>query len=135
MINSNYVTYDQALKLKQIGFDLRTLTYFEDDSVKLHNHLDGWDFNKSFINCVSRPTYQQAYEYFRNKFGYEPNIQCYPKTEKIDHKFYSFTVEYDHDSNKTYAYIEYELDEDNWKTYDEVQSICLDIIIEHKLNN
>lgn len=61
MTNNPYVPYSFALKLKELGFKERVLTYYENEVPKLHNNMSGWDFNTSFLSCVSRPTYSQAF--------------------------------------------------------------------------
>ena len=44
------------------------MTYYEDKIPKLHSHILGWDFNTSFLTCVSRPTFAQAFRWFREKY-------------------------------------------------------------------
>jgi hypothetical protein len=64
-LQKEFVPYELAVKLKAIGFKERALTYYEDGRPKLHNDITGWDFNSSFLNCVSRPTFSQAFKWFR----------------------------------------------------------------------
>jgi len=66
-MENEFTPYPLALRLKALGFKERVLTYFEDDKIKLHDHISGWDFNSSFLNCISRPTYSQAFRWFREK--------------------------------------------------------------------
>lgn len=70
----NYTSVVVAEKLKAIGFKERVLTYYEDGKPKLHNEITGWDFNSSFLNCVSRPTYQQVFRWFRKKYQLHSTI-------------------------------------------------------------
>jgi hypothetical protein len=67
-LQKEFVPYELAVKLKAIGFKERVLTYYEDGKPKLHNDITGWDFNSSFLNCVSRPTFSQAFRWFREKY-------------------------------------------------------------------
>ena len=64
MTNNPYVPYSFALKLKELGFKERVLTYYENEVPKLHNNMSGWDFNTSFLSCVSRPTFQEVFDWF-----------------------------------------------------------------------
>lgn len=64
-MEKEFVTIDLALRLKALGFKERVLTYYEDGKPKLHTAIEGWDFNSSFLNCVSRPTNSQAFRWFR----------------------------------------------------------------------
>jgi hypothetical protein len=63
-MKTEFVSYELALNLKQINFKERVLSYFEDEKPKLYHTLDGWDFNTSFLTCVSRPTYSQVFDWF-----------------------------------------------------------------------
>lgn len=64
MTNNPYVPYSFSLKLKELGFKERVLTYYENEVPKLHNNMSGWDFNTSFLSCVSRPTFQEVFDWF-----------------------------------------------------------------------
>ena len=66
-MKTEFVTYELAVKLKELGFKERVLTYFEDEASKLYTNLMGWDFNTSFLTCVSRPTYSQVFDWFENE--------------------------------------------------------------------
>jgi hypothetical protein len=68
-MEKEFVTIDLALRLKALGFKERVLTYYEDGKAKLHTDIEGWDFNNSFLTCVSRPTFSQAFRFFREKYG------------------------------------------------------------------
>lgn len=70
----NYTSVVVAEKLKAIGFKERVLTYYEDGKPKLHNDITGWDFNSSFLNCISRPTFQEVFDWFREKYQLHSTI-------------------------------------------------------------
>ena len=67
-MKKDYLIHALALRMKAIEFKERVLTYYEDGKKKLHNNIDGWDFNSSFLNCVSRPTHSQCLTWFRDKY-------------------------------------------------------------------
>ena len=73
-IEKEFVPYDPALRLKALGFKERVLTYYEDGKPKLHTAIEGWDFNSSFLTCVSRPTYSQAFRWFREKYEFYASV-------------------------------------------------------------
>ena len=75
-MNREFVTLDIAIRLKALGFRERVLTYYEDSKPKLHTAIEGWDFNTSFLTCVSRPTYSQAFDWFREKHMLGHEIMC-----------------------------------------------------------
>ncbi len=73
-MTSEFVPYELALRLKALGFKERVLTYYEDGKPKLHTAIEGWDFNSSFSTCVSRPTYSQAFRWFREKYEFYASV-------------------------------------------------------------
>lgn len=83
-MDKEFLPYELALKLKALGFKQRVFTYYEDSKPKLHTAIEGWDFNTSFLTCVSRPTYSQVFKWFRDKhdlwfdktvnFNFEDNL-------------------------------------------------------------
>ena len=75
-MEKEFVTIDLALRLKALGFKERVLTYYEDGKAKLHTDIEGWDFNNSFLTCVSRPTYSQAFGFIREKYLIGHDIMC-----------------------------------------------------------
>jgi hypothetical protein len=69
-MEKEFLPYDRALKLKQLGFKERCLTYYENGIAMINSVLtvDGWDYNTSFLTYASRPTFQQAFRFFREKY-------------------------------------------------------------------
>lgn len=65
-----FVSHSIAERLKNLGFKDRVLTFYEDKNVRIyHDATFGWDFNTSFLNCMSRPTISQALEWARETHG------------------------------------------------------------------
>lgn len=94
----HFVTLPQAIQLKALGFKERTLTYYENEQPKIYHNVMGWDFNTSFLTCVSRPTYTEAFDWFRKKYGYWSYIKEATKgtnrfyIEKFDEKFFNSDI-------------------------------------------
>jgi hypothetical protein len=79
----DFVPYELALELKQLGFDEPCLGHYQDrDETTLHGavatsknvYFSIGETNKGFIvrnspisNCVLAPTYSQAFRWFRDK--------------------------------------------------------------------
>jgi len=66
MLNKEFIPYEQALALKELGFDEPCLGYYtiySDGEVKLFTS------DKGFRNLES-PTFSQAFRWFREKYGY-----------------------------------------------------------------
>lgn len=81
------IPYELALRLKQINFKERVLTYYEDGVPKLYNNIMGWDFNTSFLTCVSRPTFSQAFRWIFENFNY---FVCFVPCSQ--HKYFHFEI-------------------------------------------
>ena len=110
-MEKEFCTYNQALRLKALGFKERVLTYYENGVPKLHNDITGWDFNTSFMTCVSRPTYSQAFRWFREKH----NLHCAVNTHTS--------------STNQLTYI-CSLEFGKKLTYEEAELACLDKLLE-----
>ena len=75
-MNKEFIPYEQALELKELGFDEPCFGYYINGSKVLMvtsekdiNYLTGTS-NKTFI---SAPLYQQAFRWFREKY----NLDCF----------------------------------------------------------
>lgn len=68
-LEKEFVPHPLALRMKALGFKERVLTYYENKTPKLHIHVEGWDFNTSFETCISRPTFSQAFRWFRENYN------------------------------------------------------------------
>ena len=73
-MNNEFIPYEQALELKQLGFDEPCLRYF----VPTYNDTHVWaGLHEKSLNdddCPA-PLYQQAFRWFREKYG----LVCYVK--------------------------------------------------------
>jgi|LakMenEpi03Aug12_release.lakeMendotaPanAssembly.Ray.scaffolds.fasta_scaffold1204202_2 hypothetical protein len=69
-MEKEFVPFELALKLKELGFKERCLTYYGGDKPMIYDGLTihGWDHNTSFLNWTSRPTFSQAFRWFRDKY-------------------------------------------------------------------
>ena len=70
-MTKEFVPYEQALELKELGFDEPCLGWYQDNtlrldinsnqSIKFHEHLG------RFKECFLAPTFSQAFRWFREK--------------------------------------------------------------------
>jgi hypothetical protein len=120
-MEQEFVPYEWALRLKALGFKGRTLTYYENGKPKLHNAIEGWDFNSSFLTCVSRPTLSQAFKWFRDKYEY---ISCIKGRKSMG---FDFTL-----SDVPSDVIKRDTVQSNfvYDTYEEAEMDCLIKVIE-----
>lgn len=68
---SEFIPYEQALALKELGFDEECLAYYNGDKELDHlmpeRVIYSANYNNS-TNIVSAPLYQQAFKWFREKY-------------------------------------------------------------------
>jgi hypothetical protein len=73
-MNKEFIPYEQALELKELGFDEPCFGYWDRDP-----YLPKPTFNlvKPFEHkwCVPTPLYQQAFRWFREKYGISSYIE------------------------------------------------------------
>jgi hypothetical protein len=72
-MNKEFVPYAEALALKELGFDEDCL-YGYDTYITVVSTSAKWiNWNKS-VQLVSAPLYQQAFRWFREKYGFNEVI-------------------------------------------------------------
>jgi hypothetical protein len=116
-MNKEFVTYEQALALKELGFDEPCFAYYKDmkgEKVLLYDSMD-------FDGECNAPLYQQAFKFFREKHGM---LGCIEFVEPEYGGDYGYKLYY----KPGHLYI------DHWnkgfKTYEEAEQACLDKLIE-----
>lgn len=122
-----YISAEIAQRLKALGFKERVLTYYENGVPKLFNDITGWDFNTSFMTCISRPTFSQAFRWFRVEHKLYAYIRPRPIDEDDTSKGYMFRLEIQKPS----------LIDEEWEqwgrmpyeTFDEAELACLEKLI------
>jgi hypothetical protein len=77
-MTQEFIPYEQALALKELGFDEPCFAWYQDDtlmvdvnanqSIKFHEHLG------RFKGFFLAPLYQQAFRWFREKYGLNAHI-------------------------------------------------------------
>jgi hypothetical protein len=115
-----FCTYNQALALKELGFKERCSHYFENNKFKIHNEISGWDFNTSFITCVSAPLKSQVFKWFRDKHNLISCIRTISYGCTIDEQEFFYEIV------SVRGVASYEI----YDTYEEAESACIDKLIE-----
>ena len=62
----DYVTFEQATKLKELGFDWKTWIYYDEDDNELTESISSVDWNGE-TDSISVPTLAQASKWLREK--------------------------------------------------------------------
>lgn len=75
-MNQEFLPYQQALELKELGFNEKCAAKYNKGSFQ-NNSLGTWnDYNDSTwgVSLISAPLYQQAFKFFREKYGFTYSI-------------------------------------------------------------
>ena len=119
-MNKEFVPYEQALELKELGFKEECSANFLDvDDLELK-----WKIYRNLSintnNCLQAPLYQQAFKFFREKYGLYHSIG-------LDNSL-------ENDINCDYQIINHSQSiselETNFKTYEEAELECFKKLIE-----
>ena len=79
-MTKEFIPYEQALELKEIGFDEPCYGYLTDDHFELNSELlRGSEMDETWLNI---PTFSQAFRWFRETH----NLDSYLKPEIIRNK-------------------------------------------------
>jgi len=136
-MDKDFVQYEQALALKELGFDEPCLMFYEQgtSSKWLQKGIDDdyWgdyseprDWNsipnkpwKPFCQCISAPLYQQAFRWFREKYDLDSHISRDYSLREIP-KQYCYTINTEEGLEES----------KNFNTYEEAELECLRQLIE-----
>jgi len=108
----NFVPYQEALALKELGFDEPCFAIYVDKQLQINatyqNHLE-------FKGWVAAPTFSQAFRWFREKYGMISSVRVYFGEEF----FYEIYVNLTH-----------ELVSGMYNSYEEAELECLRKLIQ-----
>ena len=122
-MKKEFVNYEQALALKELGFDRNCMGWYDNEYSAL-NVGESWRKGR---NSVEAPLYQQAFRWFREKY----KLQCYPMLDTEDIYWCLFSDGIGSGylmKDGDYGYFSEEHLE--FKTYEEAELACLNKLIE-----
>jgi hypothetical protein len=126
-MNKEFIPYEQALALKELGFDESCYAFYHrEDKPHLGFCANGFQDDTTLeIKCTA-PLYQQAFRWFREKYGICSWIE---RLYTDDHVlYYRYTCEKSIESppnyNKTWITLK------EYNTYEEAELACLRKLIE-----
>ena len=109
-MNKEFIPYEQALALKELGFDEPCFGYYSIDSLNLKTPTFNLEKPFEYEWCLPAPLYQQAFRWFREKHGLRHFIE-------YDYGYYI-------------ALIQPPLVYSHGDTYEEAELACLKKLIE-----
>ena len=132
-MEKEFIPYAEALALKELGFDEPCFAFYKDNKLSgckypdedsqfdLCTNTQMKEYKNSDKYC-SAPTYQQAFRWFREKYGLDSFVKhLYKSTIKVG---YYFGID-------EYKGIEFQMNlDDYYKIYEEAELECLKKLIE-----
>ena len=126
MIEREFIPYDRALALKELGFEEECLNYYF--KVYKENVIQLWKGTNKlpdvFSPIVNAPLYQQAFRWFREKHNILANVYANAS---------GFLYQWEDTIGGTHrGYSDFEGPNDSgvWDTYEEAELACIDKLIE-----
>ena len=120
-MEKEFITYEQALALKKLGFDDMCFAFYRSPIIELMRcrNSEPWMGN----SVVSAPLKQQVFRWFREKYFLDCEIYL---QEERGHKFYHYLV-----LQLVRGNIEWKSKNTiRFKTYEEAENACIDKLIE-----
>lgn len=127
-INKEFIPYEQALELKELGFDELCLGNYRLPTNRL---ITEWEINNTPEHClgVDAPLYQQAFRWFREKYWHHSiEATSDQHTNKLGYNYWIWNYKtgqehYTMPKNRPVGDYEY-------TTYEEAELACLIKLIE-----
>jgi hypothetical protein len=118
-MNKEFIPYEQALELKELGFNEQCFAAQKDNIIDYGSEMHSFIYN---MDCgdiwVALPLYQQAFRWFREKYG----IMYTVDNNIIGNTFHGSYTKINSDYQSDYT--------DDFATYEEAELACLKKLIE-----
>jgi hypothetical protein len=126
-MNKEFIPYEQALELKQLGFDEPCFGYYNTTWSKQNEllfpqyagELENWN---EMTHLCSSPLYSQAFRWFRENYNIISYTKIYMIVDGVDEYHYEIKIDKIrlHRENPMYTF----------NTYEEAELACLKKLIE-----
>jgi hypothetical protein len=123
-MTKEFVPFELAVKLKQIGFDEPCIKFYWEDGMFFRGYQEAFNHNK--YDTISAPLFQQAFRWFREKYDLHSLIGIYPNTKE----WYSSYQDLNWSGKETLDFNKTEDRSIRFETYEEAEIACLDKLIE-----
>ena len=121
-MEEHFVNYNQALALKELGFDEPCIAFYSKQLLTFHTHgIDPYFIfkrNTELWDSPSAPLKSQVFKWFRNKHGL---YSSYGTTNDFDEKINGYVISVFNDGVRKKLHINWEVG-----TYEEAESACID---------
>jgi hypothetical protein len=135
-MEKEFVTYEQSLALKELGFDEPCFGFYElgnidiyyDTILQRQNHKfrnnTQLNFYGDLTEKISAPIFSQAFRWFREKHDLPSEVRFVANLEVYDYRITKIGIEY------TNSFYEGVKPVSAFNTYEEAESACIDKLIE-----
>ena len=127
-MKEHFATYNQSLALKELGFDEPCFGWYADEthlSIR-PQYIQPNDPNNVYNWCLA-PTFSQVFRWFRDEYNIQGYI--YPLTVE-GYKNGRIFTNYIYTIKDLYYIIESDPVNEEFETYEEAESACIDKLIE-----
>ena len=122
-MDKEFVPYQPALELKELGFDEPCLAYYERGKELVIQECEVTDFHFDSLQCVA-PTFSQAFRWFREKYELHSYIEPVLVEKANSPIKYDYVIlEVSHQNDLEYNNLPYH-------TFEEAELACLLKLIE-----
>jgi hypothetical protein len=122
-MEKEFVPYELALRMKQLGFDEPCFAYFKDEEFQYPNPYEPFKNSEMKSWCITAPLYQQAFRFFREKYRLKGEVD----TADTVWSKWSFNIELKGSSYILYSGLTEKI---YFKSYEEAELECLNKLIE-----
>jgi hypothetical protein len=129
-MEKEFVSYEQALALKELGFDEYVIAYWEKNSllkpIPMSDAINSFPVNDyPKADWIAAPLKQQVFRWFREKYGLYQQIEVFRLSEfKDDKLLFDFKIIDNLDDTDFYY------DNEFMTTYEEAENALIDKLIE-----
>ena len=134
-MEKEFVSYQIALALKELGFNEPCFTYYYDISGELRKNIsvdihNGWTYFPNLKLITLAPTFSQAFRFFREKYQWQASIEA-TKDQHSHELGYNYFI-WNSETGLEYHTIPQNCPSGDWefKTYEETELACLLKMIE-----
>ena len=131
-MEKEFIPYEQALNLKELGFDEQCLALYDLDG-KITIEFVNWKNakNRKSNYLIATPLYQQAFRFFREEYKLSCSIEL---TDNSRHYYYDFTIydskNRDYNDEDCFDSCKRIYDDGKFGKYEEAELECLKKLIE-----
>jgi hypothetical protein len=123
-MNKEFVSYEQALALKELGFNEPCFGYYTNNDFQFFADVKSCNTNSEFKFYPTAPTFSQAFIWFREKYKLYPEINLH---DRENEESWRFEISVLGDYNLVYN--QNVTKEPYYKTYEEAELECLKKLI------